>query len=76
MRQKSLVEVQQAQKMAELTGSLGRVAVQEIGYCFFQSSGTLGGYLVTEEGDLGCSEDSLCQVVEDPILLKLIEESP
>jgi hypothetical protein len=39
--------------MVELTGSLGRVAELRIGYSFFQRSGTLGGHLVTENGDLG-----------------------
>jgi hypothetical protein len=31
----------------------------EVGHSLFKSFGTLGGNLVTEEGDLGCSEDAL-----------------
>jgi hypothetical protein len=59
----------------ELTGGLGRLAVLKVGYSFFQRLGGLGGQLVTEEGDLGCSEDALHRVDEDPVLLKLFEES-
>jgi hypothetical protein len=51
------------------------VAVLEIGH-FFQRLMTLAGHLVTEEGDLGCSEDALRRVNDDPIPLKLVEESP
>jgi hypothetical protein len=36
--------------------------------------GTLGGQLVTEEGDLGCSKDTLHLVDEDPVPLKLVEK--
>jgi hypothetical protein len=55
--QKSPVEVQHAQKPAELTGGLGRLAALKMGYLFFLRLGTFGRHLVTEEGDLGCSED-------------------
>jgi hypothetical protein len=47
-----------------------------MGYLFFQGLGTLSIYLVTKESDLGCSEDALCWVDEDPISLKLVEEIP
>jgi hypothetical protein len=39
-------------------------------------SETLGMYLVTEEGDLGCLEDTHRAVDKDPIPLKSVEESP
>jgi hypothetical protein len=52
------------------------VAIPKMGYSFFQRSGTIGGHLVTEKGDLGCSEDALCQVDENPVPLKLVKESP
>jgi hypothetical protein len=45
------------------------LAVLEEGHSFFQRLGTLGGYLVTEEGDLGSPEDALCPVDDDPISL-------
>jgi hypothetical protein len=48
------------------------MAVLEMGHSFFQSLGTLGGHLVTEEGDLRCSKDALHQLDEDPIPLKLV----
>jgi hypothetical protein len=74
--QKSPVEVQHAQETAELTGGLVRVAVMKMDYSFLWTWGTLGGHLVTEEGDFGCSEDALCLVDENPIPLKSVEESP
>jgi hypothetical protein len=74
--QKSPVEVQHAQKTAELTGGLERVAVLKMGHSSFQRSGTLGGHLVTEEGDLGCSEDALYRFDEDLVPLKSVEETP
>jgi hypothetical protein len=43
------------------------VAVLEVGHSFFQRLGTLGGYLVTEKGDLRSPEDALCWVDDDPI---------
>jgi hypothetical protein len=46
-----------------------------MGHSFFQWSGTLGGHFVTEEGDLGCPEDALRWVYEDPVGLKPVEES-
>jgi hypothetical protein len=73
--QKSHV-VQHAQKTAELTGGLGRVAVLKVGYSIFQRSGILGGHLITEKGHLGCSEDALRRVDENPVPLKLVEEIP
>jgi hypothetical protein len=72
---KSPVEVQHTQKPVELTGSLGRMAILEMGHLFFQRLGTLGRHLVTNEGDLGCSEDALCWVDEDPVPLKSVEDS-
>jgi hypothetical protein len=69
VEKKSPVEVQQAQETAELTGGLGSLAVLEMGYSFFQRLGTLGGHLVTKEGDLGCSED-------DSLPHKSVEERP
>jgi hypothetical protein len=68
--QKSPVEIQHAQKSAELTGVFGREAVPEMSYSYFQTSGTLGGYLVTEEDDLGCSEDALRRIDQDRVTLK------
>jgi hypothetical protein len=50
--------------------------VLKVGYSFFQRLGALGRHLVTEEGDLRCSEDTLCQVDEDAVLLKSFEVSP
>jgi hypothetical protein len=73
--QKSPIEVQHAQKSAELTGGLGRVAVLEVRYSFFQRLGTFDGHLVTEEGDLGCSENALRRV-DDPVFLELVQKSP
>jgi hypothetical protein len=52
------------------------VVVLEVGYSSFQRLGTLDGYLATEEGDLGCSEDALEWVDEDPVPMKSVEESP
>jgi hypothetical protein len=40
-----------------------------MGHSFFQRLRTFGGHLVTEEGDLGCSEDALRRVDDDPIPL-------
>jgi hypothetical protein len=36
---------------------------------------TFGGHLVTEEDDIGCSEVALRRFDDDPIPLKLGEES-
>jgi hypothetical protein len=47
-----------------------------MGYSFFQRLGTLGRHLVTEEGDLDCSEDALRWLDEDPVPLKSVEENP
>jgi hypothetical protein len=49
------------------------MAVLEMGHLFFQRSGTLGRYLVTEEGDLGCPKDALGRVDDDPIPRKEVE---
>jgi hypothetical protein len=73
--QKSPVEIQHAQKSTELTGGLWRVAVLEMGHPLFQRLRAFGGHLVTEEGDLGCSEDALRRVDDDPVPLELGEES-
>jgi hypothetical protein len=73
--QESPVEIQYAQKSTELTGGLWRVAILEMGHSLFQRLGTFCEHLVTEEGDLGCSEDALRWVDDDPITLKLVEES-
>jgi hypothetical protein len=43
---------------------------------FFQQLGALSGHLITEEGDLGYSEDALHWVDEDSSLLKSVEEGP
>jgi hypothetical protein len=72
MRQKSPIEVQHAQKWAELTGGLRRIAALEMGHSFFQRLGTIDGHLVTEEGDLGCSKDTLHWVDEDPVPLSVL----
>jgi hypothetical protein len=53
-----------------------RLAVLEMGYSFFQRSGTLGEHLVTEEGDLGCLEDALRRVNEDSVQVGETELSP
>jgi hypothetical protein len=45
-------------------------------HSFFQRLRTLGGHLVTEEDDIGCSEDALRRVDDDLIPLELGEESP
>jgi hypothetical protein len=50
--------VQHAQESTELTGRLGWVAVLEMGHSFFQRFGTLGGHLISNEGDLVCSKDT------------------
>jgi hypothetical protein len=68
--QESPVIVQHAQETAELTGGFGRLAFLKVGHSFFQRFGALGGHLITEEGDLTCSEDALHRVDEDTILLK------
>jgi hypothetical protein len=52
------------------------VAALEMGNSFIQRLVTLGGHLVTEEGDFGCSRDTLHRVDEDPVPLKLVEENP
>jgi hypothetical protein len=48
----------------------------EVSHSLFKRLGPLGGNLVTEEGDLGCLEDALRRVDEDPVPLKLVEEGP
>jgi hypothetical protein len=52
------------------------MAIPEMGHSFFQRLGTLGGHLVTQEGDLGCTIYTLRQVNEVPVPLKLAEEGP
>jgi hypothetical protein len=75
MGQELPVEVQHAQKSAELTGGFGRVAILKMGYSFFQGLGTLSGHLVTKEGGLGCLEDTLYQVDEDSVPQELSERA-
>jgi hypothetical protein len=58
-----------------MTGGFRTVAVLKMGYSFFQRLGTLGGHLVTEEGDLGCSEDALRRVDEDPFIIESLHSS-
>jgi hypothetical protein len=74
--QKPSIEVQHDQKSTKLTGSLWRVEVLEMCHSIFQRLEALGGHFVTEEGDLGCSEDALHRVDEDPVPLKLVEKDP
>jgi hypothetical protein len=62
VEQISPVKVQHAKKSTELTGGLRRRAVLKMGHSFLQWLGTLGGHFVTEEGDLGRSEDTFCRV--------------
>jgi hypothetical protein len=76
MGQNSPVVVKHTQETAKLTGGFGRLAFLKVGDSFFQWLGALGRHLITEEGDLACSEDALHPVDEDPILLKSVEESP
>jgi hypothetical protein len=45
-------------------------------YSFFQRSGTLGRYLITEEGYLGRPEDTFCWFNDDPVRMKTAEEIP
>jgi hypothetical protein len=75
VRQKSPVEVQHAQESTDLTGGLWRVAVLEMGHSLFQRLRSFGGHLVTEEDNLGCSEDAIRRVDDDPIPLELGDES-
>jgi hypothetical protein len=75
VEQKSSIKVQHAQQATELTGGIKREAVLEMGYSFLQWSGTLREHLVTKEGDLGCSEDALRRVDQDPVCLKPVEQS-
>jgi hypothetical protein len=56
--QKSLIDVQHAQKLTGLTGCLELVAVLEMDQSFFQRLGTLGEHLVADEVDLRCSKDT------------------
>jgi hypothetical protein len=76
VRQKSPIEIQHAQEAAELTCGVRKGTVLEMSHSIFERSGTLGGHLVTEEGNLGCSEDTLRRVDQDPVSLKLVEERP
>jgi hypothetical protein len=74
--QKLPVQVQNAHETAELTGGLGSLAVLKMGFSLSQRLGTLGGHLVTEEGDFGCSENAFRRVVGGPVPLKSVEECP
>jgi hypothetical protein len=73
--QKSPVEVEHAQKSTEPTGGFWRVAVLVRGHSLLQRLRTFGGHLVTEKSNLGCSEEALRRVDDDPIPLKLGEEN-
>jgi hypothetical protein len=66
--QKSPVEVHHAQKTAELTGGLGRVAVLEIGYSIFQKLGTFGRHLVTDEVTSGAQKTHCAWLMRIPYL--------
>jgi hypothetical protein len=70
--QKSPVVVHHAQETAELTGGFGRLVVLKVSDSFFHRLGALSGHLITEEGDLGDSEDALRRVDEDSALLKSV----
>jgi hypothetical protein len=72
--QESSTEVHHAQKSTELNGGLGRVAVLEMDHAFIQRLGTFSGHLATEESNFGCLKDTLRQVDEDHVPLKLIKE--
>jgi hypothetical protein len=74
--QESPVEVQHHKEAAELAGGLRRRAVLQISHSFLRWSGTLSGHSVAEEGDLGCAEDALRRVDEDPVPLETVEKSP
>jgi hypothetical protein len=73
--QKSPVEIQHSQKSTELAAGVWKVAVLEMGLSLFQCLRTFGGRLVAEEGDLGCSDDALRRVDDDPVPLELGKES-
>jgi hypothetical protein len=62
LRQKSSVKVDHSQEATKQADGLGRRAVLKMGHSFFQRSGTLGGNFVSEEGDLGCFEDTFRRV--------------
>jgi hypothetical protein len=66
---------QHAQGTVELSGDLGKLVAVEMDYSFFPMLGTLSGQLVTEKGDLWCSEDVLCRIDEDPLPLMSVKES-
>jgi hypothetical protein len=57
--QKSPVEFQHAREATELTGGLQRDAVLKMSHLFLQRSGTLGGRILTEEGNLESSKHAL-----------------
>jgi hypothetical protein len=74
--QLSPTDVQHVRKSTELTGGVGRGAVLVMGHSFFQRYGTLSGHLITEEGDLGPSRNTLRWVGKYPVPLKFVEENP
>jgi hypothetical protein len=45
-----------------------------VGHLFLKRSGTLGRHFVSEEDDLGCSEDTLHWVDQDAVGLKSVEK--
>jgi hypothetical protein len=72
--QKSPVDFQHAQNSTELTGVDCSVEVLEMGHLLFQRLRTFGAQLITEDGDLGYSEDPLRPVDYDRVSLELGEE--
>jgi hypothetical protein len=67
--QESPVVVQHARVTAELTGGFGRLALLKVSHSSFQRFRALDGHLITEEGDIGYSEDAVRRVDDDPALL-------
>jgi hypothetical protein len=51
-----------------MTAGLWKLAHLEVSHSPFKRSGTLGGNLVTKDGDLECSEDALRRVMRIPYL--------
>jgi hypothetical protein len=54
---------------------LRRGIVLKMSHSVFQRPGIVGGYLITEERYLGCSEYAFLRVKDDPVCLKTAEES-
>jgi hypothetical protein len=45
-----------------------------VGHSFLQRLGTLSGNFVIEEGDFGCSVDTICRVDKDVVCMEPVEE--